>query len=80
MLASLQAKIAGVIGSVLAFVLLLFGVYRKGRKVEQVKTQAKVADVIIKTTKEVRNVEKSISDASVDERRKRLRKYARDPE
>lgn len=58
------------------FIVLLLGVFYKGRKSKVDEIQAETAKIIIETVKKDKVIEKSNRDIGADGRRSKLRKYA----
>lgn len=80
MLEILSAKVIGVIIAVIGALLGLLVAYREGRKAKAAEVQAETAKSVINTVEKARDVESRVLELKPDDRRKRLRKYARDPE
>ncbi len=77
-MAWLGTKLGGYLAAAGGFIVLLLGVYYKGRKSKSDEVQAKTAESIIEITKEAKKIEKVNSNRTPDNRRKRLRdKYTR---
>jgi Na+-translocating ferredoxin:NAD+ oxidoreductase RnfG subunit len=78
----LEVFSAKIIAAVIAAIGALLGIvvaYQKGRKAKATEAQAETAKSIIETVEKSRETENNIRDLNPDERRKRLRQYARDP-
>lgn len=78
MIAWLGTELGGYLAMAGGFIVLLLGVFYKGRKSKAKEIQAETAKTVIKTAKKGKDIEKVNRDSGVKSRRDRLRKYTSD--
>ncbi|MBW7837988.1 MAG: hypothetical protein H3C28_15280 [Sphingomonadales bacterium] len=79
MLEVFSAKIIAAVVAVIGALLGVVVAYQKGRKAKATEVQAETAKTVIETVEKARETEDNVRALDPDERRKRLRQYARDP-
>lgn len=78
MIAWLGTELGGYLAVAGGFIVLLLGVFYKGRKSKADEVQAETAKIVIKTAKKGKDIEKVNRDSGAKSRRDRLRKYTSD--
>jgi len=77
-LAGLGSKLGVYLAAAGVIVLLLLGVFFRGRKSKADEVQAETAKTVIKTAKKGKKIEKANRDSGAKSRRDRLHKYSSD--
>lgn len=77
-LAGIGSKLGAYLAAAGGVIVLLLGVYFKGRKDKHNEVQAKTAETVIKTVKKGKTIEKANRDSGAKSRRDRLRRDASD--